>query len=149
MPQVDRSVIALFVGEGGIRVKLERIAAELNLHNRVKFLGHVEFEDLVHLYANSLGVFFGPFDEDYGYVTLEAMLSAKPVITCSDSGGPLEFVIDGETGYVAEPSPEAIAACINKLAANRAHANSLGQAGRSRYLNLDISWKRVVDSLLA
>lgn len=149
MPHVDKSVVALFVGEGGVRTKLERLAAELNLNHRVKFLGHVEFKDLVDLYANSLGVFFGPFDEDYGYVTLEAMLSGKPVITCSDSGGPLEFVVDGETGFVAEPSPAAIAACVNKLAADRAHARALGQAGRARYLNFGISWKNVVDSLLA
>ena len=40
----------------------------------------------------ALGVIFPPLDEDYGYVTLEAMLAAKPVITCTDSGGPLEFV---------------------------------------------------------
>lgn len=149
MPQIEKSVMALFVGEGGMRTHLERLAAELGIRDRVKFLGHVDFEDLIHLYANSLGIFFGPFDEDYGYVTLEAMLSAKPVITCRDSGGPLEFVIDGETGYVAEPVPEAIAACVNKLAANPAHARALGQAGRSRYLNFDISWNRVVDSLLA
>ena len=46
-------------------------------------------------YAHSLGVIFPAVDEDYGYVTLEAMLSSKPVITCADSGGPLEFVVDG------------------------------------------------------
>jgi glycosyltransferase involved in cell wall biosynthesis len=149
LPQIDRSIMALLVGEGGIRAKLEQLVAELDLRDRVKFLGHVDFQDLVHLYANSLGVFFGPFDEDYGYVTLEAMLSGKPVITCSDSGGPLEFVVDGETGYVAEPSPEAVARCVNSLAGNRAHALNLGLAGRSRYLDFDISWKRVVDSLLS
>jgi glycosyltransferase involved in cell wall biosynthesis len=148
MPQVDKSVMALFVGDGGIRKKLEKLAVDLNIGDRVKFLGHVDFEDLVHLYANSLGVFFGPFDEDYGYVTLEAMLSAKPVITCSDSGGPLEFVVDGETGYVVDPTPEAIAECVNQLAGNRAHARSLGLAGKSAYLQRDISWKHVVDRLL-
>lgn len=149
MPHIDRSIMAVFVGHGGIRARLEQLAVELDLLHRVKFLGHVGFRDLTHLYANSLGVYFGPFDEDYGYVTLEAMLSAKPVITCSDSGGPLEFVVDGETGYVADPSPIAIAACVNKLAANRALARSLGRAGKSRYWNFDISWKRVVDLLLA
>lgn len=149
MPLVDKSITALLVGEGGMRSKLQQLADELKLDGRIKFLGHVDFRDLVHLYANSLGVFFGPHDEDYGYVTLEAMLSAKPVITCSDSGGPLEFVVDGATGYVTDPSPEAIAARVNKLASNRAHARALGQAGRARFIEFDISWEHVVDSLLA
>jgi len=45
-------------------------------------------------------VVFPPFDEDLGYVTLEAMLAAKPVITCNDSGGPMEFVRDRENGLL-------------------------------------------------
>lgn len=53
-----------------------------------------------------MAVFFGPYDEDYGYITLEAMLAAKPVITCRDSGGPLEFVQQDETGWVVEPDPK-------------------------------------------
>ncbi len=56
-------------------------------------------------YAHALGVIYPPTDEDYGYVTLEAMLAAKPVITCTDSGGPLEFVTNDETGLIAEPTP--------------------------------------------
>ena len=35
---------------------------------------------------------YAPFDEDYGYVTLEAFLARKPVITTTDAGGTLEFV---------------------------------------------------------
>ena len=40
----------------------------------------------------ALGVIFPPYDEDYGYVTLEAFLSGKPVVTTTDAGGPTEFV---------------------------------------------------------
>jgi glycosyltransferase involved in cell wall biosynthesis len=148
LPHVDRSIMVLLVGEGGVRRHLEQLVAELNLSSRVKFLGFVDFDDMVHLYANALGVFFGPFDEDYGYVTLEAMLSSKPVITCVDSGGPLEFVIDGETGYVVDASPEAIAASVNALAADGEHARKLGRNGRARLDSLDISWERVVETLL-
>ena len=56
-----------------------------------------------------------PFDEDFGYVTLEAFLARKPVITATDSGGPLEFVVDGVNGAVVAPTPEPIAAAINAL----------------------------------
>ncbi len=61
-------------------------------------------ETLIELYAGALAVVYPPFDEDFGYVTLEAFLARKPVVTGTDSGGPNEFVVDGVNGYVCEPS---------------------------------------------
>jgi len=55
-------------------------------------------------------------DEDLGYVALEAMYAGKPVVTCLDSGGPLEFVVHDQTGFVTEPTPEALAEAIDRLA---------------------------------
>ena len=57
---------------------------------------------MIDLYAGALAVVFPPFDEDYGYVTLEAFLSHKPVVTTTDAGGPNEFVSDGVNGYVTD-----------------------------------------------
>lgn len=148
MPFVNRPTMAILVGQGGVRAHLESVVKKLRLTDRVKFLGFVEFHDLVDLYANSLGVFFGPFDEDYGYVTLEAMLSSKPVITCRDSGGPLEFVVHGETGYVVEPTPQQIADSINQLAGDPAQARIIGRRGKERLEGLGISWDKVVDTFL-
>ena len=54
-------------------------------------------------------MYYGPFDEDYGYVTLEGFAAHRPVVTLTDAGGPLEFVTDGETGLVTLPEPQAIA----------------------------------------
>jgi glycosyltransferase involved in cell wall biosynthesis len=102
------------------------------------------------LLANCLGVVYMPFDEDsYGYPTLEAYHSGKPVITCSDSGGTLEIVEDGVTGLVAEPTPESLAAAVDRLAGDRAAAAAMGRAGRERIDELGISWDTVVEALLA
>lgn len=125
------------------------LTQQLGLGGRVEWLGRVSDEELWRLYAKCLGVVFPPWDEDYGYVTLEAMLSEKPVITCTDSGGPLEFVVDGETGLITEPEPEALALAMDELWANRSRARALGEAGRERYEKLGISWTNVVDRLLA
>jgi glycosyltransferase involved in cell wall biosynthesis len=75
------------------------------------------------------------------------MLSSKAVITCSDSGGPLEFVVDGETGLVAEATPESIALSMDYLWANRGVACELGRAARNRYTALNISWEQAVEKL--
>ena len=77
------------------------------------------------------------------------MLSHKPVITCSDSGGPLEFVRDGENGFVLPPEPEAIAERLDQLYANRTRARDMGRQAREDYDKQQISWGNVVDSLLA
>jgi glycosyltransferase involved in cell wall biosynthesis len=77
------------------------------------------------------------------------MLSAKPVITCTDSGGPLEFVLDGETGYVTPPDPDSVADAIERLYQDKQRAKDMGAAGLSRYRSLGISWDHVVQKLLS
>lgn len=141
-------VTAVIAGEGGRKPHLEALIRELDLTRKVCLAGYISDEEKYALYARSLGVFFGPHDEDYGYITLEAMLSAKPVITCTDSGGPLEFVTDGGTGFVVDPDPGLIAEKIDWLYAHKAKAAEMGRAGRQAYLEKNISWHHVADTLL-
>lgn len=136
----------LVVGEGSQRAGAERIAADAGVAGRVQFIGAAAGSDLARLYAGARAVVYVPFDEDYGYVTLEAFLSAKPVVTASDSGGTLEFVVDGENGFVCEPEPEAIGAAIARLAADPALAARLGAAGLARART--VTWDGVVEQLL-
>ena len=70
-------------------------------------------EELIDLYLGALAVYFGPFDEDYGYIAIEGMAAARAVIVTTDAGGPLEFVRPDETGIVVEPEPAAIAASFD------------------------------------
>ena len=83
--------------------------------------------------ARCRAVVFPPFNEDYGFVTVEAFMCGKPVITCSDSGGPAELVRDGESGFVTEPTPEALAAAMRALVGRsqpcRPHGRSRRQSG--------------------
>jgi glycosyltransferase involved in cell wall biosynthesis len=146
MPFVDRSIRLVVVGDGTQRENLERVAEETGVRDRVDFLGAQSDDALIDLYANALAVVFAPFDEDYGYVTLEAFLSAKPVITVVDAGGVLEFVDDGVNGCVCEPNAEAVGAAISRLAADRALARSLGDAGRQRARA--ITWDGVIEKLV-
>ncbi|MEW5973243.1 MAG: glycosyltransferase family 4 protein [Pseudomonadota bacterium] len=145
-----RSPVAILLsGDGGQREHYQGLIDRYRLHDRVRLLGRVDTRMKLALYARSLAVFFGPFDEDLGYVTLEAMLASKPVLTCTDAGGPLEFVVDGETGFITEPVPEAIAERIDWLHAHRARAADMGRAGRSRWELLGITWPNVVEQLLS
>ena len=134
------------VGEGPLRARLEQTAADAGLAGRVTFAGRVDEHDLVALYAGALAVVFPPFDEDYGFITLEAFLARKPVVTTTDAGGPLEFVEDGVNGFVVEPDADAIGGALARLSSDRARAASLGGAGYDRARA--ITWDGVVDRLL-
>ncbi len=111
-------------------------------------MGRVAEKEKIQLYAHCLGVVYPPQDEDYGYVTLESMLASKPVITCTDSGGPLEFVRHGETGTVVKATPEALAKAMDELWEDRIKAKDLGEKGHALYKGLGLSWSKVLDRLL-
>ena len=114
---------------------------------RSTFITQAEKADLL---ARCLGAVYIPYDEDsYGYVSLEAYHARKPVITCTDSGGALDVVRDGETGLVTAAEPVALAAAMDRLYEDRAEAQRLGQAGFELIQTLDISWDRVVARLTA
>ena len=147
LAHTDRGVRLVVVGEGPLREPLERVAAEAGVADRVTWTGAIDNRALVDLYAGALAVVFPPFDEDYGYVTLEAFLAHKPVITTTDAGGPLEFVEHAVNGLVTEPAPEAIGAAIARLAADRRAAQTFGDAGHERVRS--ITWDGVVDRLMA
>jgi glycosyltransferase involved in cell wall biosynthesis len=70
------------------------------------------------------------------------------VVTLSDSGGPLEFVLDGETGFVAEPDPRSIAEAFDRLYADRVTAARMGAAGRDLLEREVPAWHEVVARLL-
>ena len=147
MAHVDRPLRLVIAGDGTQRRNLERAAVDAGVGDRVEFLGSVGEDALVELYRDALAVLYPPYDEDFGYVTLEAFLARKPVVTATDSGGPNEFVIDGVNGFVREPEPHAFADAINRLAADRRRAASLGDAGYSRAI--DVTWDGVIEKLVS
>jgi glycosyltransferase involved in cell wall biosynthesis len=138
-----RSVVA---GRGELLDDLAAGVRGQDLGDRVELRGFVPDEELVELFAGALAVVYAPSDEDYGYVTLQAFLAGKPVVTAEDAGGVLEWVEDGVTGLVTDGSPEAIGAAVDRLAGDRALAERLGAAGRERVARL--SWAPVVRELL-
>ena len=109
---------------------------------RIRFLGRISDEECIEQYANALAVPFVPVMEDFGYITLEAFRSGKPVITCSDAGTPVDLVSRANAGIVADPSPGSIAKAIDELASSRSLAHDMGERGRA--LSDTITWKAAV-----
>jgi glycosyltransferase involved in cell wall biosynthesis len=134
-----QDVDVVIAGEGPDRKRLESLA-----NGRVRFIGRVSPDELADLYARCRAVFYAPVDEDFGMVPFEAFLAAKPVVTTTDAGGPLDVVRDGETGRVVEPTVEAVAAA---LAIGEEEARAWGRAGRA--IAEQVTWEHAIDRLLA
>jgi glycosyltransferase involved in cell wall biosynthesis len=136
----------VIVGKGPEEKRLKNRVKELGLTDRVSFFENVEDKRLIDLYASARGIYFCPRDEDYGFITIEAFLSAKPVITANDAGGPLEFVKDNKTGFVVAPQPKEIARVIDRLMENDKIAEELGSAANESLPSL--SWDDVIHRLV-
>lgn len=143
MQYVSSDVRLLIAGTGPEEQRLKEMARE---DDRIQFLGFVRDEEVEEYYANALVIPYFPYDEDYGYITIEAMMHQKPVITTFDAGGPTEFVKNGETGFVVNLDPKQIAERIDFFAQNPQAAQEMGNKGYNRVCN--ITWENALKMLL-
>jgi glycosyltransferase involved in cell wall biosynthesis len=127
---------------------LKNRAFELGVAEQIHWLGHVTEQEKMRLYAECLMVIFPSCSEDYGYITPEAMLSSKGVITLDDSGGALEFVVHDQTGSILAVDPRALGEELQRIWLNKGLARSYGENARIRVTGMDISWDKVIGSLV-
>jgi glycosyltransferase involved in cell wall biosynthesis len=149
MSLVKSDARCVVAGQGAHERELRRFIASLGLGAKVEIVSGATDEQIAGYYANSLAVFFGPFQEDYGFVTIEALYSRKAVITLTDSGGPLEFIRDGLNGMVVAPTAETIAEAVDTLFKDRARARAMGEQSYQLAGELQLDWPHVVKSLLS
>lgn len=113
--------------------RLRHRAKQRGLTEKVDFELNIDHRRKMQLYAECLAVVFTPIEEHFGYVPIEAMAAGRPVIV-ADSGGPLETVVDGLTGFVRRPEPQAFAEPMLSLVQDADLAGRIGVAGRARTL---------------
>jgi glycosyltransferase involved in cell wall biosynthesis len=133
-------------GDGDEAPRLMALVKELGLDSRVRLVGTLSDDDLVRFYAQCRAVVFPALAEDYGLVAVEAFASRKPVVTCTDSGGPAELVVDGVHGFVAAPTPATIARALRRLADDTSLAERMGQ--QAGLLADQITWPVTLEKLL-
>lgn len=143
MHYVNSDVKLYIAGTGPMEKQLKELAVG---DDRIEFLGYVKDEEISRWYADSLVIPYFPYDEDYGLITIEAMLHKKPVITTTDAGGPTEFVVNDETGYVTSFGEREIAAKIDYLAAHPEEARRMGENAYNKVK--DITWESAAAQLL-
>lgn len=122
LPLLPPNVKFLIVGTGPDDLLLKNLAKNLKLEGRVKFAGHVKYED-VPLYLHASDIFIRPsLTEGMGNSFIEAMAAGLPVIA-TPAGGIVDFLFDPDknpdllpTGLYAEVrNPESIAKQVKRL----------------------------------
>lgn len=102
-------------------------------------------EEKIRYLSECLAAVYIPYDEDsYGYASLEAHHSQKAVVTCKDSGGAEELVVDGYNGFVVNPDPKELAKIFDQLYEDKKTAETMGKNAKNRLQELNISWDYVV-----
>lgn len=140
------SIKCVIGGEGAELERLKQLTTHLELDHRVQFVGRLTDEQMIAHLARCRAVVFPPYNEDYGFVTTEAFMCGKPVITCTDSGGPSEQVKDGESGYVTAPTPEGLALAMRRVVDDKNLAARMGEAGHAYARTL--TWPLAIQKLL-
>jgi glycosyltransferase involved in cell wall biosynthesis len=143
---IAAGIKCVIAGEGAELDRLVKLRSHLELDHRVQFVGRLDEAGLLDRLAGCRAVVFPPWNEDYGFVTVEAFMCGKPVITCHDSGGPAELVSDGESGLVTAPTPAALAAAMRRLMDDRNLAARMGEAGARRAAEL--TWSAAIRQLV-
>ncbi|WP_251555327.1 glycosyltransferase family 4 protein [Neobacillus muris] len=152
MRYIKSKVKLLIAGNPESEHDMKQMQAQIHqygLKDKVTIISQfISQEQKVNFFAKCLGCLYIPFHEDsYGYVTLEAYHSQKPVITCTDSGGTDVLVKDHLTGFVVPPEPQAIAEAMDKFYINKKRTEEMGKLGLEHIRSLNISWENVVRRL--
>lgn len=127
---------------------IQSLLKDSEISSKVEIIDrYITEEEKLKLYANALAVVFTPYDEDYGYITLEAFYSKKLVITLSDSGGPTEFIENEYNGFILENNLIALAEIFDKIYLNRDLAKKMGDNAYSYILSKQITWDTVFQEI--
>jgi len=147
MVSLPSEVHCFIAGQGPQEDSLRQLAEELHVADRVQFGGYISDQELLQHYSKAFAIYFAPYDEDLGLITLEAFQARKPVVTCNDSGAVLEFVDHEKTGLIADPVPENVARAIAHLFQNKKRCREMGEEGYQKIKY--ITWEYVIDNLLS
>jgi alpha-1,3/alpha-1,6-mannosyltransferase len=112
--------------------ELRELAESMGVSHLVLFMPSFTDQQRTLLLAACIAVIYTPAEEHFGIVPLEAMAAGRPVVACS-SGGPLETVVQGQTGLLCEPTPPAFATAMARLL-EPGTAQEMGQQARKHVL---------------
>jgi glycosyltransferase involved in cell wall biosynthesis len=119
----------VYAGDGMMRGQLEAEAAELQVRERVRFLGFVNQSALPAVYRSSDVMVLPSEYEPFGLVVNEAMLCGCPVIVSDRVGARFDLIRENETGFVYPACDvEALTTVLHRALASSERLTGMGEA---------------------
>jgi glycosyltransferase involved in cell wall biosynthesis len=145
----SRRPVYVIIGDGPLREPLERLAAELGVADRVRFLGQLPNPEAVAR-AAGCDLFVMPgVEEPFGVAFVEAMAAGLPAIGSRGEGGPEDIAAAGEGMVLVAPDDiQALAGELDRLCADRDELRRLGAAAR-RTVAAGFTWERCGEQTIA
>jgi len=112
-------------------LELQRLVCDLELDQKVTFLRSFSDSDKVNLLEACTCLLYTPSNEHFGIVPIEAMFMRRPVIAVK-SGGPLETIVDGATGFLCASTASDFSKAMVKFLIDPNLRERLGEAGHRR-----------------
>ncbi len=138
----------VFAGDGPMRRRLEQLAAQLGVEERVAFLGVVPPARLAALYTGADLLVLPTFSEASPLVAFEAMACGTPVLSTRVAGLP-ELVHDWQTGFLVKPGDVGqLAIAIRFLTADRKKLARMGNEAQ-RKVRKRFLWPNVARQYIA
>jgi glycosyltransferase involved in cell wall biosynthesis len=138
----------LVIGDGPCRGELERLAAELDLGDRVRFLGQLEPARALEE-ARRCHLFVMPgVEEPFGVAFIEAMAAGMPAIGARGEGGPEDIAAAGEGMLLVSPDDHVeLATTIEQVLSDGDRLSHLGAAARQT-VERSFTWERCGEATL-
>lgn len=126
-------------------MELRALVEKHKIGENVTFIRSFTDKLKISLLHRCRALVYSPSNEHFGICPLEGMYMRKPVIAVN-SGGPLETVLDKETGFLCEPTPEAFSCVMGQLHDDQVEAEAMGEAGR-KHVTQNFSFQAFMNKL--
>lgn len=114
-------------------LELCKLAEQYNLNSKVTFVRSFSDAQKLSLLNQCSCLIYTPSHEHFGIVPIEAMYMKRPVIAVN-SGGPLETVQNGVTGFLCNPDAESFALAMKEFLKNPSLSSTMGEAGKENVI---------------
>lgn len=135
------------VGDGRERQRLEEMATNLGIKEKVEFKGHLPHNEALNLLEDANIFLLPSYREAFGVAYLEAMASG--LLTIGVSGqGPEAFIRNGETGFLIPPQdPESVYRLLMNIHENKVEVQQIAASGRD-FIHSEYKWSRHAEKLM-
>jgi len=136
------------VGDGPLREPLMRLAEDLGIADRIKFVGWVHRDKLPDIYRQADVFVFPSRHEGMSNVVLEAMASGLPVIA-TDIAGNHDLVVHGKNGFLIKPEAEVeLREVLKQIMRQPRQLSAMGKEAQ-QFIIQHYSWRKAAEQYLA